>query len=62
MILQFALPYWDWTTYTELEARNDDEGPNIFDRNLFGEDDPTCFHTEGGTPIIIIIIIQPSTT
>ena len=38
----FALPYWDWTAYANLKARNDDACPDIFSSDLFGENDDTC--------------------
>ena len=48
----FALPYWDWTAYAELKARNDSECPDIFSADLFGENDPTCFETKDDNAIV----------
>ena len=39
----FALPYWDWTAYEELKARNNRECPDIFSEDLFGQNDMSCF-------------------
>ena len=38
----FALPYWDWTAYADLKARNDDACPDVFSYELFGANDDTC--------------------
>ena len=42
----FALPYWDWTAFKELKARNDPECPDIFTRELFGETNTDCINEE----------------
>ena len=49
----FALPYWDWTAYGELKARNYSEWPRYFlVLDLFGENDPTCFETKDDNAIV----------
>lgn len=49
----FALPYWDWTAYAELKVRDDDECPDIFSIDLFGENDPTCFEPKDEGAVVM---------